>query len=383
MRSIYLDHNATTPLLPEVAAAMQECWLAGPANPASQHQWGRRARQRIEDARETIGRILGATVDRFDGDRLIFTSGGTESNHLALHGLVGERPGHVIVSAIEHPSLLGAAELLAERGWVVSRAPVDSLGVVDLQQLKNLLQPDTRLVSVMLGNHETGVLQPVSDVVKICNKQNVPVHTDASQVAGKLPIDFASLGVAAMTVAAHKLHGPVGIGALVVRRGVKLKPLMVGGFQQAGLRPGTEPVALAVGFAMATQLWQNQVGIRLRRMAELRDHFERSLLDLSPEVVINGGTSLRLPHTSNLAFPGTDRQALLMALDLAGVACSTGSACASGSSEPSPVLLAMGVSRSLVDASLRFSLGATTTSAEIDEAVTRIARVYRDLRGKK
>ncbi len=382
MKPIYLDHNATTPVLAEVARAMNDVLLAGPANPASQHQWGRRARQRIEDARETIGRLIGAQVERFDGDRLIFTSGGTESNHLALLGLVGEPPGHVIASAIEHPSVGGVLDQLVERGFEVDRLPVDSRGVIDLDRLDALFRPDTRLVTVMLGNNETGVLQPVAEVVRRCSPRGILVHTDAVQVAGKLPVHFESLGVAAMTLAAHKLHGPVGIGALVVRRGVALRPLFSGGFQQAGLRPGTESVALAVGFAVALQQWHDERDARRERLTMLRDRFESRLRAELSNIVVHGAAAERLPHTSNIAFPGVDRQAMLLALDLAGVACSTGSACASGSSEPSPVLLAMGVERALVDASLRFSAGAQSTLAEIDEATERITRIYRDLRTK-
>lgn len=382
MHPIYLDHNATTPILPQVAAAMNDVLLAGPANPASQHRYGRRARQQIEDARETIGRLLGAQVERFDGDRLVFTSGGTEANHLALLGLVGEPPGHVLASAIEHPSVSGAVEQLVERGFHVERIPVDRRGVLDLSRLDELLRPDTRLVSVMLANNESGVLQPVDEVVSRCAPRGILVHTDAVQVAGKLPIDFHSLGVSALTVAAHKLHGPVGIGGLIVRRGVELRPLFRGGFQQAGLRPGTESVALAVGFAAALQAWFDERDERQQRLVTLRDRFESLLRAELPNIDVHGATAPRLPHTANIAFPGIDRQAMLMALDLAGVACSTGSACASGSSEPSPVLLAMGVERSLVDASLRFSIGALTTAAEIDESVTRIVRVDRELRSK-
>jgi len=373
--SIYLDHNATTPMLPEVAEAMNQCWRAGPLNPSSQHSFGRRARQMIDSARETIGQLLGAVVDRFDGDKVIFTSGGTEANHLALAGLVDDPPGHVIISTIEHPSLLGAADQLRQRGFDVSYLPVDRRGVVEVARLDELLRPDTRLVSVMLGNNETGVLQPLAEVVERCARDHVPVHTDAVQVAGKLPIDFRALGVAAMTLNAHKLHGPVGVGALVVRGGQSLKPLWVGGFQQGALRPGTEGVALAVGFRTALELWNHDQVARSKRLATLRDRFESRLVEKCPQVVINGSEVSRLPHTSNVAFPGLDRQALVMALDLAGVACSTGSACASGSSEPSHVLTAMKLAREIVEGSLRFSLGVTTTEVEIDAAVETIARV--------
>lgn len=394
MSSIYLDHNATTPLLAEVAAAMSACQAAAHGNPASQHQAGRRARQLLDDARETIGRLLGACMEGRQPDRVIFTSGGTEANNLALFGMTGalagidaescaasERttndkgPPEILVSAIEHPSVLEPAQHLQRRGWRVQRLGVSRDGVIDLTELSDRLNRRTRLVSIMLGNNETGSLQPVAEAAGMCAAAGVPLHTDAVQVAGKLPIDFRQLGVAAMTVSAHKLHGPVGSGVLLVRQGVSLAPQLFGGFQQEALRPGTENLVAAVGFCQALQLWQREAVERQRRLTQLRDRFEHLLVSGYPRLVINGGGVARLPHTSNLAFPGLERQALLMALDLAGVACSTGSACASGSSEPSHVLKAMGVPPEVLASSLRFSLGATTTEAEIDTAAERILAV--------
>ena len=287
-----------------------------------------------------------------------------------------------ILSTIEHPSVVGATEHLEKLGAHLSRLPVTTNGVVRVDQLKALITPDTRLVSVMAGNNETGVLQPVREVAAVCRAAGVPLHTDAVQLAGKVPVEFRAWDVSAMTIAAHKFHGPVGIGALVVCHGVELAPQLHGGFQQAGLRPGTEPVALIVGFRAALELWhQNQAAI-FAQLTSLRDRFEGALLTAAPELVINGARAPRLPHTSNVAFPGLDRQALLMALDLAGVACSTGSACASGSSEPSPTLVAMGLERSLVEGSLRFSFGRENTPAEVDESVRRILLAYNDLRAK-
>jgi cysteine desulfurase len=240
----------------------------------------------------------------------------------------------------------------------------------------------------MLGNHETGVLQPVAEIAALCRKANVPVHTDATQVVGKLPVDCTSLGVDALSFSGHKFHGPAGIGGLLLRSGVKLQPLHYGGFQQAGLRPGTESAPLAAGLHAALQLWHDEADDRARRMTALRDRFEATLhADLSNIVVhgivVHGAASARLPHTSGIAFLGLDRQALLMALDQAGVACSTGSACASGSSEPSPVLLAMGCPTAEIEGSLRFSLGAFTTPADVDQAAHRISSVVNHLRNQK
>lgn len=377
---IYLDHNSTTMLCAEAASAMAP-WLSERfGNPASQHRVGRRARQAIEEARDSIGRILGVRQTGMQADQVIFTSGGTEANNLALLGLTGClepgcMPGEIVISAIEHPSVRVPAELLEQHGWKVHRLPVDQSGVVQVEQLEACLNERTRLVSVMLANNETGVIQPVREIAEICQRRGVPLHTDAVQMAGKLPVDFQSLGAGAMTIAAHKFHGPLGTGALLVRHGLRLSPLVVGGFQQAGLRGGTESVALALGMQAALAAWEAEHSSRRERVQTLRDRFEDRLKAIcGDEIEVVGQHAERLPNTSCVSFLGCDRQALVMALDLAGVACSTGSACASGSSEPSPVLIAMGCEADVLAGALRFSLGAATTSAEIDEAVECIAR---------
>ena len=387
MESIYLDHNATTPTRPEVVEAMARCYAKGYANPASQHRPGQRARQALEDAREAIAEILGADLSGSPPDRLIFTSGGTEANTLAVVGIAraggGKRPGQVIVSAIEHASVIEPAEHLMEQGWRLDTLGVTPDGVVQVDRLPGLLTPETRLVSVMLGNHETGVLQPVSDLVPVSGEAGVPLHTDAVQVAGKLPIRFRALGVSAMTIAAHKFQGPLGIGALILRNGVPVEPILFGGHQQSGVRPGTESVALAVGMRTALELWRKEHEAHARRLTALRERFENRLRAGFPRLVVNGSRADRLPHTASIAFPGLDAQVLLMALDMAGVACSVGSACSSGSTELSPTLLAMGLAHEIVAGSLRFSLGATTTEAEIDEAVRRILSVVIELTGSE
>jgi cysteine desulfurase len=384
MELIYLDHNATTPAPPEVVEAMANCYAQGYANPASQHRPGQQARQLLEDAREIIADILGADLSPPRRDRLIFTSGGTEANNLAVLGLAlagGAEPGQIVISAGEHQSVIGPAEHLLERGWRLDTLGLTTDGVVRVDQLSPLLMAQTRLVSVILGNHETGVLQPVAELAAICNQAGVPMHTDAVQVAGKLPVSFHALGVAALSLAAHKFGGPAGIGALIVRDGVPLRPLVFGGHQQSALRPGTEPVALAVGMATALELWRKKRDEYTRRLILLRDQFERSLRSGLPEVVVHGERAPRLPQTSSVAFPGLDGEVLRMALDLAGVACSVGAACSSGSTELSPTLRAMDLPRDVVASSLRFSLGTTTTATEIDEAVRRIVQVCRELHG--
>jgi len=385
VEAIYLDHNATTPIHPEVVEAMARCWREGHANPASQHQLGQKARRVVEDAREEIAEIFGAKVSSPRPDRLIFTSGGTEANNLALFGISrafsSGPPGRVVVSAVEHASVLEPAQHLLDLGWRLDSLGVDADGVARVDRLDDLLRPETRLVSVMLGNHETGVLQPVAELARRCNEAGVPLHTDAVQVAGKLPIDFRGLGVAAMSVAAHKFRGPLGIGALIIRDGVRVEPLHFGGHQQWGMRPGTECVPLVVGMATALRIWRNEREAHFHHLLRLRDRFESGLKSGFPALVVNGSGAERLPQTSNVAFPGLDGQVLLMALDMAGVACSVGSACSSGSSELSPTLLAMGLPKPVVASSLRFSFGATTTESEIDEAVRRILMVVHELRG--
>jgi cysteine desulfurase len=417
MPPIYLDFNSTTPLLPEVATAMAEADAAGFANPASQHAAGRRAHRALEDARDEIARLLGADITRpHTADRLIFCSGGTEANNFALLGLTNALapnpglptranndhtplnslnqkakvpapatlPSRIIISTIEHPSITATADFLATLGWQVDRLRVTGDGLVQLDHLDELLAADSRfgpprLVSVMLANNETGVIQPVAEIVRRCNAANVPVHTDAAQAVGKMPVSFQELGVAAMTVAPHKFYGPRGIGALLVRHNVAVNPLLYGAAQQLGLRPGTESVAPAIGFLAALKAWHRDQHKRPRHLSELRDHFETAIKNLYPQVLINGERAERLPHTSNIAFPGHDRQALMMALDLAGICCSTGSACASGSSEPSPTLLAMNLPPEIVSSSLRFSFGVTTTAEEIDQAIDLISKIVKPI----
>lgn len=382
---IYLDHNATTPLAPEVAAAMDAYRRRGGANPASPHAAGRAARRVLEDARARVAGLLGARTAGLHADRIVFTSGGTEANTLALRGLAGAPPKRVIVSAIEHPSVAMTAEQMRREGFRVDRLGVDWSGVVRLDELADLLADDAPIgvVSVMLGNNETGALQPLREIVDLCSDHSVPVHTDAVQAVGKIPVGFEELGITALSFTAHKFHGPIGVGGLIVKADAVVAPQLFGGFQQAGLRPGTEAVDLAVGLTAALDLWAEASSDRAERMARLRDRLEASVAERFSDVVRVAAEAPRLPHTSCLAFPGVDRQALLMSLDQAGIACSTGSACASGSSEPSPVLLAMGLSNDVVQGAIRLSLGAGTTVEEIDAAASRISRAANGLRSGK
>lgn len=381
--SIYLDHNATTPVRPEVADVVRESSLRYAANPASQHSAGRLARRALEDARQKVGELLGARMSGMDADRVIFTSGGTEAANLAVFGLtaVARRTGkrnHFVTTGIEHPCVLEAADQLHEAEVEHLSANVD--GIVEAASVRRALRPETAAVSVMLANNETGVVQPIAAMASLCADQGIAMHCDAAQAIGKLPVSFADLGLSAMSLAAHKFYGPLGIGALVLRHGVALEPALFGGHQQAGLRPGTETVALAVGLCQALALSLDELAGESIRLAKLRDQLEQALTNAMPNTIVIGANAVRLPNTSNIAFVGLNRQALLMALDQAGIACSSGSACASGSSEPSPALLAMGLKKELLESSIRFSLGRSTTTAEVDEACRRILSVCQRLR---
>lgn len=382
--SIYLDHNATTPMRLEAVEALAQCCRDGLANPASQHRPGQHARRLLDEAREEIAALLGGRLSGPQPDRLIFTSGGTESNNLAVLGIARSRqpsgPGRLIISAVEHPSVIGPAEALLDAGWRVDLLGVDRSGRVDPERFRSLLTADTAVASVMLANHDTGALQPVAELAAIANGLGVPLHTDAVQAIGKLPVDFRTLGVAALSAAAHKFGGPLGIGLLLLRHDAALAPLLFGGAQQSNLRPGTESVPLVLSLLAALRACSREHAEITARMERLQRRFESGVTAACPGAVVHATAAPRLPNTSNIAFPGVDGQVLLVALDMAGVACSVGAACSSGASELSPTLRAMDLPREQIASSLRFSLGATTTEAEIDAAVQVIAHVCGELR---
>lgn len=385
MNSIYLDHNSTTPIDPAVAAAMADCHAVGYVNPASQHQSGQRARTVLESLRTSIIRQLGGTFSGMDTDSLVFTSGGTESNNLAVAGLAlanCEQAKRIIISPVEHPSVTGVAEYLKTRGFKIETIPVDQDGVCQIDQLKAMLTEPTSMISVMLANHETGVIQPVAKIAELCREKGILVHTDAVQAVGKLPVSFADLGVDTLTFTAHKFNGPRGIGGLLLRHGVTLQPMLFGGFQQMGLRPGTEDVALVTGMNTALQLYLDAPVLLSEHLSSLRDRLLDRLRSEIPGISVNGGAVKKTPQTLNVSFPGVDRQAFLMAADMNGIAISTGSACASGSSEPSPVLLAMQADESTIAGAVRISVGRSTTVAEIDQAADCFVRIFARLSNK-
>ncbi len=369
MRPIDLDQNATTPVDPAVIEAMRPHWLAG-GNAESPHAFGRSARRALDEARRSVAAILNA-----EPDEVVFTSGGTESNNLALFGLAGDGPGRAVATPIEHPAIAGPLARLEARGWPVDRLPVGADGRV----VAATIVDRARFATMILAHNETGALQPVAELAALM--PGVPVHTDAVQAVGRVPVDFKALGVTTLAASAHKFHGPAGVGLLLVRRGIRLAPLVIGGGQQGGRRPGTVPVAMAVGLATALSRWHDEADARIARWRRLRDRLEAGLMAvLGPGTVVRHGPAdeaQRLPQTLHLAFPGLDGDALLMQLDLAGVAASLGSACASGVARASPTLIAMGVPEPWLRSSVRFSLGAFTTEAEVDEAIVRMATAVR------
>lgn len=370
--TICLDHNATTPLEPEVLEAMLP-FLAGFAgNPSSRHALGRRARQAIDRARGEIAQALNA-----DPNGIIFTSGATESNNLAILGAAVAPTAPVVVNPTEHPSSLEpAARLGKERRWDF---PLDPFGRVVAWPADGA--PDRpALVIAQLANSETGTIQDIAALKRAAPAGSV-FHCDAAQAVGKIPVDFRALGVSTLAFSGHKLHGPTGIGALLCAEGYRIRPVFHGGHQQAGLRPGTEPVANIVGLAAAVAVATRRLAEFARALTHKRDRLESALLAL-PNVVRNGPSEGRLPNTTNLSFLGARSAALIIALDLEGICCSAGSACASGALEPSAVLGAMKVGPARLHSAIRFAVARTTTDAEIDEAAERIARVVERERGR-
>jgi len=367
MSRIYLDANATTPVLPEVVEAMRPFWFETFGNASSIHQSGQHARSAIDDARQHLAALLGCRTTE-----VIFTSGGTESDNLALFGTL--RAGdHCITTAIEHHAVLHAAEELAKRGIDLTIVPPTPGGLITPESILTALMPNTKLISVMLGNNETGVLQPIAAIAEIAHNAGALLHTDAVQAVGKIPIDVKALGCDLLSLSGHKMHAPQGIGALFVRKGVTLQPLHYGGAHERERRAGTENVPGIVALGKAAQMAEPNSD-----MANLRDRLEAALL-LIPGTRVNG-TAERLPNTTNLRFDGIDADALVIALDLQGISTSAGSACQSGSTEPSHVILAMGLTHDEAKSSLRLSLNRLNTVAEIDQATAVITSTVARLR---
>lgn len=375
MTPIYLDNNATTPPLPEVVETVARVQREAFGNPGSRHSFGRQARRILESSREAIAALLGA-----DAAEVVFTSGGTEANNLALRGLARGSGGTILLSPGEHPATKETCLSLAARGWSIRELPVDGRGLLTPEGIRAAPWESVRLASALLAHNETGVVQDLSLLGPECREHRVPWHVDAVQAVGKIPVDFHALGATTLSCAAHKFHGPRGIGALLVREGCRLEPLHFGGHQEAGRRAGTELTALAAGMAQTLELWHADRQARTSHVRELRDRLQAGLAARCAPTVVVGGDAPRLPNTLNVAFPGVDGEALLVALDLAGVACSLGGTCASGALEPAPILAAMGFPDEIRKSAVRFSLSFLNTQAEIDQAIEGVTRVVRGLR---
>jgi cysteine desulfurase len=366
-KSVYLDHNATTAISPEVLEAMLPYLEGRFGNPSSIHAYGQEAKSALYDARESVSSLINASPNE-----LLFTSGGTESDNLAILGVLEAAEGgrrHLIASSVEHHAVWNLMRALAKKSCPVTLLKVDRNGVVDPQELKRAMRDDTLLVSIMHANNETGVLQPVEELSRVTHNGGAYFHTDAVQSVGKIPVDVKALGVDMLTLSGHKIYGPKGVGALYVRRGVKLRPMFRGGGQERSRRPGTENLPGIVGLGRASEIAQSALGTDNERIAELRDHLERAVLETITEVAVNGAGAPRTSNTTSLSFAHIEGETLTIALDLNGFAVSTGAACSSGSVEPSHVLQAMGLGTERVQSSIRVSLGKSTTRSEIDSFV--------------
>jgi cysteine desulfurase len=374
---IYFDHNASTPVRPEAADAMSRVLRELHANPSSTHREGQRVRAALEDARGHVAALVGARTDE-----VVFVSGGTEGDHAGLIGAAWaheSRGRRVAISAIEHHAMHGAAEVAERIGFAVEHLPVDANGIVDPSSI-DALPDDTTVVSVMLANNETGVVQPVAAIAERATARGMVVHCDAVQAGGKIEIDVEALGVSYLVVSAHKLGGPKGAGALIVRRDAPFEPLFRGTAHEKGRRGGTENAPSIVGFGVAAKRAREELGSERTRLLALRNAFESLLAAAIPDMVVHSARAPRLPNTVNASFPGARSDTLLMALDARGVAVSAGAACSSGAVEPSPVLKAMQVPRPLATSALRMSMGWTTTEDEVAQVAEAVIDAVRAIR---
>jgi cysteine desulfurase len=375
----YFDHNATTPVDPSVAAAMTEALIQDFGNASSVHHFGQRAKSRMDDARTAIGALIHA-----EPSEVVFTSGGTEADNFAIRGVAealeptGRR--HLVASAIEHEAVLNTFKALAKRGWTTTLLPVDSTGIVSPEALADCLTDKTALVSVMHANNELGTIQPIAELARLAHARGALFHTDAVQSVGKIPVDVRALGVDLLALSAHKFNGPKGAGALWIKRGTRVTAILTGGKHERNRRAGTENVPAIVGLGVAAQLAASKLATEPARLAALRDRLEREVLARVAGTAINGALEPRVSNTTNISFDGVEAESLLIALDLEGIAVSTGSACSSGTLEPSHVLRAMGLPTHRTQNSIRISLGAGNTDEEIDDLLAKLPKVVEKLR---
>jgi cysteine desulfurase len=377
---VYFDYNATTPLAPEVIESLAVASREIFGNASSIHRFGQQAKAMLDEARSGVATLLGG-----DPSEVVFTSGGTEADNFAIRGaadaLEPTPRRHLIASAIEHEAVLNTLKALARRGWRTTLLPLDQSGVVSPDRLREAIGPDTALVSVMHANNEIGTIQPIAALAEIAHQHGALMHTDAVQSAGKIPIDVRTLGVDLLSLSAHKFNGPKGAGVLWIKRGTRLQPTMTGGRHERNRRAGTENVPAIAGLGVAARLAQARLGAGAIRIAALRDRLEEQILAAVPGTAVNGARDARVPNTTNISFDRVEAESLLIALDLEGVAVSTGSACSSGTLEPSHVLKAMGLPAHRTQNSLRFSLGMFSTEAEVDYVVSILPRLVEKLRG--
>jgi cysteine desulfurase len=378
MKSVYLDYNSTTPIDPAVVEVMSRVMAENYGNPSSVHRIGQKAKVALEESRERIAGLIGAQPSE-----IYFTSGGTESDNLAVKGAAFARchkGRHVITSAIEHHAVLNATEYLEREGFAITYLGCDRDGAVSPEELRKAIRPDTTVVSVMMANNETGRLLPIRELAGLCREAGVVFHTDAVQAVGKIPVDVDELGADMLSLSAHKFYGPRGIGALYIRRGTMVTPLIHGGAHEKRKRAGTENLPAIVGMATALEFACEKMNDEHRRLSELGDYFIDEITSRIDDVFLNGSRDHRIPSTVNLSFKGVEGEAILLSLDLKGVAASSGSACSSGALESSHVLKAMGVDPVLAQGSIRFSMGRLTTREDIDYTVSVLPEIIDRLR---
>ena len=373
---IYLDNAASTQIYEEVLESMLPYLKEQYGNASSIHRYGRLAHKAIEKARKQIAELINA-----DPSEILITSGGTESNNTALRGIPANNTANqIITSLIEHDAILEPCKQLTKTGLNVDYLPVDKFGMVDPLELRNHLSENTCLVSIMFGNNEVGTVQQISEISKICNERNIPFHTDAVQAVGKIPIDVKELGIDLLSISSHKLHGPKGIGALFIKNGIKIEPVILGGGQENGLRSGTENVANIVGFGKACEIAKNNLDENMEYVCKLRDILVERVLHEIPEVTLNGDPKSRLPNNAHFTFLGVNGEDLIIKLDEYGIAASTGSACSVNTQRASHVLQAMGFSLEQITGSLRLNLGKFNNEKEIEDTIVSLKKIVEELR---
>jgi cysteine desulfurase len=376
---VYFDNNATTRVLPEVAEAMQPYFTEFYGNPSSIHRFGSQVAEKISQARAEVAALVGAA----DPVEIIFTSCGTEGDNAAIRALLESRPEkrHIVTTKVEHPAVMGLCQHLEKRGYRVTWLAVDGDGLLDLDELRDALTDDTALVSIMQANNETGVIFPIEKIAAIVKAKGIPLHTDAVQAAGRVPLNVQAGPVDLLTISAHKFHGPKGVGALYVRRGITFQPFVIGGHQERSRRAGTENVAGIIGMGKAAELARKHLDSDIERVALLRDQLEAGLLQSCPDARVNGKLESRLPNTLNISFRYLEGEAVLVLLDQYGICASTGSACTAGSSEPSHVLRAMGVPPDWLGGAVRFSLSRFSTPEEVQYVNETVPLIVQRLQG--